>query len=139
MRFTLALIADKIAQTEVTMIRPLRTIHFYFWRVFGLFLPVIFFLAVAFHPHRPKEVTSPQDFLLTSHLNSDSSATVSISVLNALKFPSCEVIAISQGTETLIGLLHRKGKYEFRVRSRLSKIRLYDRIKGRQILEYQIR
>lgn len=116
------------------MIRPLRIYHFYLWRLFALALPLIAVLAVVNRPTVIRETTLDPDFLIEVAASGDSTYTVRLTVVNALKTPACVAYSTSGRNKTLLGLVDHRGKYDFVVSSGQSDFILTDVIHRNEIL-----
>lgn len=116
------------------MIRPLRTYHFYLWRCLALTLPLIAILAVVNRPMSASEAGFNEDFHVEVLMGKDSMYTVQLTVLNALKTPTCVAFSSLRDNKTLLGVVDHRGQYDFVVRRDQSDFILKDVIHGNEIL-----
>jgi hypothetical protein len=120
------------------MIKPLRKYHYVLWRILVIILPLVLIFSIIFHQVVSVDRRTVSDFNLSIEREGDSVSVVQILVLNPLRYPSCEVRAIVSGDELLLGLLSHRGEYTFRVKEKLTGLRLYDALGKKEILKHQM-
>ena len=124
------------------MIRPLRSYHFFIWRVLALVLPVVFCLAIVLRPEsRPGYATLKQgDFSFTITKLSNDTGRLTVELKNPLKVPSCVVYLASPSQNQLLGKIDQLGSYHFDIplKKEPVSIQLYDPIHKKEITRQKV-
>lgn len=124
------------------MIRPLRTYHYFTWRLLAVALPLVFVIAILRRPamsHVPvKEFSKDFDASITSV--NDSTAQINLTVLNPLSVPSCIVYAVAHTDTLLLGKLDERKEYQFMIVANHSDIvlGLRDPLHRKEIASFQL-
>ena len=127
------------------MIRPLRSYHFFIWRVLAVVLPVVFCLAIFLRPEsRPGyDKVSEADFSFTITKLSNDTGRLTVELKNSLKVPSCVVYLLSPPQNLLLGKIDHVGSHHFDIplTTKTVSVQLYDPIHSIEItlteLSYQ--
>jgi hypothetical protein len=120
------------------MIKPLRTVHFWVWRVIAIMLPLLFLLALIFRPAIIREVEATENFHPVISITTDSLQQVIVEVSRPLHVPSCLVYGIAKDSSLLLGRVSSSGKYFFTAPDSLQSIYLYDNIHHKKITQQNL-
>jgi hypothetical protein len=124
------------------MIRPLRSYHFFIWRVLAVVLPVLFCLAIVLRPKsRPGYgKVKKEKFSFTITKLSNDTGRLTIELNNSLKVPSCVVYLSSASQNQLVGKIDQVGSYHFDIplNDQPVNIQLYDPIHKREITRQEV-
>ena len=125
-----------------SMIRPLRSYHFFIWRVLAVVLPVVLCMAIVLRPEsRPGyNNVNQEDFSFTITKLLNDSGRLTVEVKNSLKVPSCLVYLYSPSQNQLLGKIDQLGSYHFEIplKEQPVIIRLYDPIHKREITRQEV-
>jgi hypothetical protein len=124
------------------MIRPLRSYHFFVWRVMAVVLPLVLCLAIVFRPEsRPGyDKVNQADFTFTITKLSNDAGRLTVELKNSLKVPSCVVYLTSPSQNQLLGKIGQLGSYHFDIplKGQPVRIRLYDPIHKKEITQQEV-
>ena len=120
------------------MIKPLRTFHFFLWRIVALVIPVLFALAVIFRPTSSERDHLPEDFSWRTEHDSDSTLNILVSVKSPLRVPSCLLYGEGERGRILLGQLDSMGDYKFNAPTTITQLLLFDEIHQKEITSKQI-
>jgi hypothetical protein len=119
------------------MIRPLRSYHFFIWRVLAVVLPVVFCLAIVLRPEfRPGyDKMEKENFSFSITKLSSDTGRLTVELKNSLKVPSCVVYLSSPSQNQLLGKIDHLGSYHFDIplKEQPVSVQLYDPIHQKEI------
>ncbi|MEO7988798.1 MAG: hypothetical protein ABI663_04600 [Chryseolinea sp.] len=114
------------------MIKPLRTTHFFVWRMLLVFIPIAFAFGLFFRPARNTKEKSSKTFEVETSRR-DSILHITIEVLNPIMAPSCVAYAQTTNQQIFLGKLNEQGIYTFTCSADVKTILLYDAIRHKEI------
>lgn len=124
------------------MIRPLRTYHFFVWRVLAIALPVVFCLAIVLRPEsRPGyDKARDEDVTFTITKLSNDTGRLTVELTSPLKVPSCAVYISSPSQNQLLGKIDQLGSYHFDIplKEPHVSVQLFDPIHKREITRKEV-
>lgn len=114
------------------MVKPLRTTHFFVWRMVLVFIPIAFAFALFFRPAINVNKKSSENFIVETSCK-DSMLHITIEVLNPIATPSCVVYGQTPNQKIFLGKLSEQGIYTFTSAADVKTILLYDAIHHKEI------
>ena len=123
------------------VIKPLRTYHFFIWRILAVLLPVVFCLAIVLRPATPADYQMSKDdfsFSLTKQTNGIGQLTIELK--NPLSVPSCVAYITSSSHELLLGKIDQMGTYHFNISAheKTVTVKLYDPVHKKEITRAEV-
>lgn len=120
------------------MIRPLRRYHYFGWQALAVALPILFIVTLLMRPQPAHKEVADRQFKFSHTRQSDSTYSVSVSLVSPLTDASCLVFGVVGTDRELHGAITDQGAYTFLVNVNTEKLILHDGLRKRDIIEYSL-
>ncbi len=124
------------------MIRPLRSYHFFIWRVLAVVFLLCFVWLLFFDRILLRDIdkVKKEDFSFTITKLSNDTGRLTVELKNSLKVPSCVVYLSSPSQNQLLGKIDQLGSYHFDIplKEKPVSIQLYDPIHKKEITRQEV-